>query len=176
MPEQDLPNANPDIASKTSRLQAAETYEHGLALRNAGLFKQAIDQSKTAADNPAFATKAYAHIGLSCKSCDRYEDVVTAFRHALQSPGVSAKETLPILYVLGSTLESLGCISEALEPYRWLRRENSRVRDAGGRSTALRTGRVRAELHATLQSKSFEESLESPRLAQLSSNRQIIRS
>ncbi len=128
---------------------AAEAYERGLALRKAGLFKQAIEQFEKATSDPALALKAYAQIGLSQKSCDRYEDAVTSFRNALKSPGASKKDIVQILYVLGRTLESLGRIAEALEAYRWLRREDSLYRDVGERIDALSTGRTQAGLRAT---------------------------
>jgi tetratricopeptide (TPR) repeat protein len=117
-------------------------------LRKAGLFKQAIDHFEKATNDPIFAPKAYAQIGLSNKSCDRYEEAVTAFRNALKSPGVSTKEVVQILYVLGRTLESLGRIAEALEAYRWLRREDSLFRDVGERIDSLSNGRMQAELRS----------------------------
>lgn len=140
IPDETLRNVSPDSAST-----AAESYERGLALRKAGLFKPAIDQFAKAACNSIYAPKAYAQMGLSYKSFDRYEEAVTAFRNALQSPGASAKEVVQILYVLGRTLESLGRISEALEAYRWLRREDSLFRDVGERIDSLSTGRTQAE-------------------------------
>ncbi len=134
-----------DVPEPTLNGHAAESYERGLALRKAGLFKQAIDQFEKAANDPAFALKAYAQMGLSNKSCDRYEEAVTAFRNALRSPGASSKDIVQILYVLGRTLESLGRIAEALEAYRWLRREDSLYRDVGERIDALSKGRSQAE-------------------------------
>jgi tetratricopeptide (TPR) repeat protein len=131
MSEPDVSETTPIDTSAEPRIQAAESYERGLALRKAGLFKQAIDHFEKATNDPIFAPKAYAQIGLSNKSCDRYEEAVTAFRNALKSPGVSTKEVVQILYVLGRTLESLGRIAEALEAYRWLRREDSLFRDVG---------------------------------------------
>jgi len=134
-----------DVPESSLNDHAAEAYERGLALRKAGLFKQAIEQFEIAASDPALALKAYAQIGLSQKSCDRYEEAVAAFRNALKSPGASTKEIVQILYVLGRTLESLGRIAEALEAYRWLRREDSLYRDVGERIDALSRGRSQAE-------------------------------
>ncbi len=134
-----------DVPESPLNDHAAESYERGLALRKAGLFKQAIEQFEKATSDPALTLKAYAQIGLSQKSCDRYEDAVTAFRNALKSPGASTKDIVQILYVLGRTLESLGRIAEALEAYRWLRREDSLYRDVGERIDALSTGRSQAE-------------------------------
>ena len=138
MPESDVPE--PTLNDVT-----AEAYERGLALRKAGLFKQSIEQFEKATADPALALKAFAQIGLSQKSCDRYEDAVTAFRNALKSPGASTKDIVQILYVLGRTLESLGRVAESLEAYRWLRREDSLYRDVGERIDALSRGRSQAE-------------------------------
>lgn len=134
-----------DVPESPLNDHAAESYERGLALRKAGLFKQAIEQFEKATSDPALALKAYAQIGLSQKSCDRYEEAVEAFRNALKSPGASARDIVQILYVLGRTLESLGRIAESLEAYRWLRREDSLYRDVGERIDALSRGRSQAE-------------------------------
>jgi tetratricopeptide (TPR) repeat protein len=122
-------------------IDSAEWYERGLALRKAGLFKQAIEQLDNAAKDQAYALKAHAQIGLCCKSSGRYEDAILAFRKALQSPASSVKETVQILYVLGRTLESLRRISEALEAYRWIRREDPDYRDVTKRIQQLSTRR-----------------------------------
>lgn len=118
-------------------IHSAEWYERGLALRKAGLFKQAIEQFEKSANDQAYALKAHAQIGLCCKSSGRYEDAILAFRKALHSPNSSAKETVQILYVLGRTLESLGRISETLEAYRWIRREDPGYRDVTQRIQQL---------------------------------------
>jgi len=122
-------------------IDSAEWYERGVALRKAGLFKQAIEQFEKAASDTAYALKAHAQIGLCCKSSGRYEAAVLAFRKALQSQAASAKETVQILYVLGRTLESLGRISETLEAYRWIRREDPEYRDVTQRIQQLSSRR-----------------------------------
>jgi tetratricopeptide (TPR) repeat protein len=129
-----------DISAETA-IEANESYERGLALRKAGLFKPAIEQFEQASNAPGLAMKAYAQIGLCHKSADRYEDAVTAFRNALKtSPGTS-KDTVQILYVLGRTLESLGRYSETLEAYRWIRREDPGYRDVASRINHLSSRR-----------------------------------
>jgi len=147
--EPDVPDQALDHPSVDPACDAAESYERGLALRKAGLFKPAIDQFAKATRSQIYAPKAYAQMGLSYKSFDRYEEAVIAFRNALKSPGASAKEIVQILYVLGRTLESLGRVSEALEAYRWLRREDSLFRDVGERIDSLSTGRTQAEQRST---------------------------
>ena len=118
-------------------IDSAEWYERGLALRKAGLFKQAIEQFEKAATDQTYALKAHAQIGLCCKSSGRDDDAIHAFRKALQCPTSSTKETVQILYVLGRTLESLGRISETLEAYRWIRREDPGYRDVTQRLQQL---------------------------------------
>ncbi len=119
----------------------AERYERGLALKNAGLHKSAIDQFEKAIVDPAFTLKAHAQIGLCLKIAGRYEDAVAAFQKALTASSGSSKETVQILYVLGRTLESLGRVAETLEAYRWIRREDPDYRDVAGRIEQLSSRR-----------------------------------
>lgn len=128
-----------DASSTDTASNAAESYERGLALRKASLFKQAIDQFAQAATAPTYTLKAHAQIGLCWKSMGQYEQAVTAFRNALKTCTASKKETVQILYVLGRTLESLERANEALEAYRWLRREDPHYRDVTDRIEALVT-------------------------------------
>lgn len=119
----------------------AERYERGLALKNAGLHKSAIEQFEKAAVDPALTLKAQAQIGLCFKLAGRYEDAVAAFRKALTASAGSSKDIVQILYVLGRTLESLGRPAETLEAYRWIRREDPGYRDVAGRIERLSSRR-----------------------------------
>lgn len=119
----------------------AERYERGLALKNAGLHKSAIEQFEKAAVDPALALKAHAQIGLCFKLAGRYEDAVAAFHKALTASAGSSKDIVQILYVLGRTLESLGRPAETLEAYRWIRREDPGYRDVAVRIERLSSRR-----------------------------------
>ncbi|TKS59887.1 MAG: hypothetical protein EWM72_01744 [Nitrospira sp.] len=119
----------------------AERYERGLALKNAGLHKSAIEQFEMARVDPALTLKAHAQMGLCFKLAGRYEDAVAAFQKALSASAGSSKETVQILYVLGRTLESLGRVAETLEAYRWIRREDPEYRDVAGRIEQLSSRR-----------------------------------
>lgn len=127
--------------SSDPAVSPAERYERGLALKQAGLYKAAIEQLEMAAVDPALAVKAYAQMGLCYKLSSRYEEAVPAFQQALKATPASSKETVQILYVLGRTLESLGRVAEAMESYRWIRREDPTYRDVAERIERLSSRR-----------------------------------
>ncbi|MDF0666499.1 MAG: tetratricopeptide repeat protein [Nitrospira sp.] len=122
-------------------VRSAERYERGLALKKAGLHKAAIEQLEMVAVDPLWAVKAYAQIGLCYKLSGRYEEAVPALQKALKAKPASPNETVQILYVLGRTLQSLGRVAEALEAYRWIRREDATYRDVADRIERLSSRR-----------------------------------
>ena len=122
-----------------------ESYERGTALKNVGLFRQAAEHFEKAAQDPVYALKGFAQMGLSLKKSGKQEEAVAAFRRALQVPSTSSKEQVQILYLLGRTLESLGRIPEALEAYRWLRREAPQYRDVAMRIESFSTRRINGD-------------------------------
>ena len=119
-----------------------ESYERGTALKNVGLFRQAAEHFEKAAQDPAYTLKGFAQMGLSLKMSGKQEEAVAAFRRALQVPSTSSKEQVQILYLLGRTLESLERVPEALEAYRWLRREDPHYRDVAVRIGSLSMRRM----------------------------------
>jgi tetratricopeptide (TPR) repeat protein len=131
-----------ESSAPTETPDGHESYERGTALKNVGLFRQAADHFEKAAQDPVYALKGFAQMGLSLKKSGKQEEAVAAFRRALQVPSTSSKEQVQILYLLGRTLESAGRIPEALEAYRWLRREAPQYRDVATRIESLSTRRV----------------------------------
>lgn len=119
-----------------------EAYERGTALKNVGLFRQAAGHFEKAAQDSAYALKGFAQMGFCLKKSGKQEEAVAAFRRALQIPSTVLKEQVQILYLLGRTLESLDRIPEALETYRWLRREAPQYRDVASRIESLSTRRM----------------------------------
>ena len=134
-----------EATASTETPDGQESYERGTALKNVGLFRQAAEHFEKAAQDPAYALKGFAQMGLSLKKSGKQEEAVAAFRRALQVPATSSKEQVQILYLLGRTLESLGRIPEALEAYRWLRREAPQYRDVAMRIESLSTRRMHAD-------------------------------
>jgi tetratricopeptide (TPR) repeat protein len=134
-----------DATALTGTPDGQEAYERGTALKNVGLFRQAAEHFEKAAQDPAYALKGFAQMGLSLRKSGKQEEAVKAFRRALQIPSTSSKEQVQILYLLGRTLESLGRIPEALEAYRWLRREAPQYRDVAMRIESLSTRRMHTD-------------------------------
>ena len=128
--------------ASTETPNGQEAYERGTTLKNVGLFRQAAGHFEKAAQDPAYALKGFAQMGFSLKQSGKLEEAAVAFRRALQVPSTSSKEQIQILYLLGRTLESLERIPEALEAYRWLRREAPQYRDVSIRIESLSTRRI----------------------------------
>jgi tetratricopeptide (TPR) repeat protein len=131
-----------EATASTATPDGHESYERGTALKNVGLFRQAAEHFEKAAQDPAYTLKGFAQMGLSLKKSGKQEEAIAAFRRALQVPATSSKEQVQILYLLGRTLESLGRIPEALEAYRWLRREAPQYRDVAMRIESLSMRRM----------------------------------
>ena len=131
-----------ETTTSTETSDGHESYERGTALKNAGLFRQAAEHFEKAAQDPAYALKGFAQMGLCLKKIGKQEEAVAPFRRALQVPSTSSNEQVQILYLLGKTLDSLGRIPEALESYRWLRREAPQYRDVAERIESLSTRRL----------------------------------
>jgi tetratricopeptide (TPR) repeat protein len=145
--ETDLSSSEPpqltiNPAALTEIPDAHESYERATTLKNVGLFRQAAEHFEKAAQDPAFALKGLAQMGLCLKKSGQQEEAVSAFRKALQVPSASSKEQVQILYLLGRTLESLERMPEALEAYRWLRREAPEYRDVATRIESLSSRRI----------------------------------
>jgi tetratricopeptide (TPR) repeat protein len=136
-----------EATASTETPDGQEAYERGTALKNVGLFRQAAEHFEKAAQDPAYALKGFAQMGLSLKKSGKQEEAVVAFRRALQVSATLLKEQVQILYLLGRTLESLERIPEALEAYRWLRREAPQYRDVAMRIESLSTKRPHTNNH-----------------------------
>lgn len=139
---QDAPLQTLKPPASTETPNGQEAYERGTTLKNVGLFRQAAEHFEKAALDPAYALKGFAQMGFSLKQSGKLEEAAVAFRRALQVPSTSSKEQIQILYLLGRTLESLERIPEALEAYRWLRREAPQYRDVAIRIESLSTRRI----------------------------------
>lgn len=122
------------------QLSPREHYERGLVLKQVQIFDLALEAFREAANDPTYAGKAHAQLALCFRSIGRYQEAVTAFDRALESPTLSTTERVNILYLLGQTLESLGRYTGALEAYDWIRMQRPDFRDVEDRIKHLTSG------------------------------------
>lgn len=151
----------PDSAATIEPSPAREAFERGAVLKKAGLFKQAAAQFSQAAQDPAYAARGLAQMGLCLKVSGKKEEAVAVFQQAVQLSSGSSKQQVPILYLLGKTLESLGRTAEAVEAYRWIRREDPGYRDVAARMErlSLRRSYTGAQKPHTVVSAAWTEDL-----------------
>jgi type II secretory pathway predicted ATPase ExeA len=116
---------------------AQEAYERGLAIKKVGLHKDALQQFSLAALDASFTFRAMAQVGICLKALGQSEEAVTAFQKSLQAQRGTSADTIQVRYLLARTLESLGRIEDALEHYRWIRREEPAFKDVAERLDRL---------------------------------------
>lgn len=141
------PAEKPAAPLPAQNIDASEWYERGLVLKKAGQCKNAVEQFERAARDAGYILKAFAQIGLCFKAMGRHEEAVGAFRKALGGMTVTSAEAVQVRYLLGRTLESLGRLTETLDAYRWIRREDPGFRDVAMRIEQLSTGRPMSKKH-----------------------------
>lgn len=131
-------NADESFGSRPSD-HPEEAYAHGVALKNQGRFKEAVDMFHLAARGESMQLKSYAQIGHCYRRMREHQAAIQAFRTALNDPSASPNDTLDVLYFLGQNLEITGQTEEALEVYGRINKLNSEFRDV--------TDRVKGLLH-----------------------------
>jgi len=72
-----------EATASTATPNGHESYERGTALKNVGLFRQAAEYFEIAAQDPAYALKGFAQMGLSLKRSGKQEGAVAAFQGLL---------------------------------------------------------------------------------------------
>jgi type II secretory pathway predicted ATPase ExeA len=120
-------------------------YAQGVALKNEGRFKDAIDMFDLAGKSASHWLKAHAQIGLCYRSMGEHQAAIQAFRTALNDQSASRKDVLDVQYFLGRTLESAGKNLDALAVYRRIAQMSPTFKDAAFRAKELsmRPGQLR---------------------------------
>jgi tetratricopeptide (TPR) repeat protein len=106
-------------------------------LRKAKMYDRALADFRSATQDPYYAGKAHTQVALCLRAMGHHQEAAASLRKALDSSGLSSKEHLHVLYLLGQTLESLGRYAEALEAYNWVRQEDARFLDVDTRIKQL---------------------------------------
>ncbi|HWV47149.1 MAG TPA: AAA family ATPase, partial [Nitrospira sp.] len=94
-----------------------EAYAHGMALKDQGRLKEAVDMFHLAAQGESMRLKAHAQVGLCYRRMREHQAAIQAFRSALNDQSASPNDIIDVLYFLGQSLEFTGQTEEALEVY-----------------------------------------------------------
>jgi general secretion pathway protein A len=128
---------SPDLTATRSVDTPESLYAQGVAMRNDGRLRDAIDLLELAGKSPSYVLKAQAQIGLCHKSLGDQESAIQAFRTALSDQSASRNEVIDVQYFLARTLESAGQITEAATLYRRIGQMNPRYKDVAHRAKEL---------------------------------------
>ena len=128
---------SPELTATRSAGTPESYYTKGVAMRQEGRSREAIDMLELAAKSPSYWLKAQAQIGLCHRSIGDHEAAIQAFRTALSDQSASWKEVIDVQYFLARTLESVGQTTEAATLYRRIVQTIPHFKDAASRAKEL---------------------------------------
>ncbi len=108
-------------------------YEQGLACKQAGSYKQAIELFEQAAVEGSQSVRAQSEIALCLCATGRHEEAARSFRALLEEGRGTDLELRNIRYFLGRALETLGRHQEARGHYRMIHAQEPTFRDVESR-------------------------------------------
>lgn len=123
------------------------SYQKGLSLRRSGEFRAAIEQFEQAAVDPSCHLKSYGQIGLCYKAMGEPHQAVLAFRKAVAYQSPLRQDNLSLRYLLGTTLEQVGEVPEAIEHYTKISRADRTFKDVLVRLSRLEKKRFSTYPH-----------------------------
>ena len=112
-------------------------YEKGLAHKQAGSYKHAIDFFEQAAADATQEVRATSQVALCLNAMGRHEEAARSLAALLERSQGTELELQDIRYFLGRALESLGRPREALAHYQILHAQKSEFRDVTSRLRRL---------------------------------------
>ena len=117
--------------------QPQSYYEQGLALKQAGSYKQAIAAFERAATDALQQVRAMSQVALCLSAVGRHEDAAKELVALLKSRQGTDLERLNMRYFLARTLETLHRTQKACELYMVIYKQNPEFRDVGIRLRRL---------------------------------------
>ncbi|MGE0468516.1 MAG: AAA family ATPase [Nitrospira sp.] len=127
-----------------------EDYERGMALKEDGRLKEAVDMFHSAAKDKAMWLKAYAQVGFCYVKMREPHAAIQAFRTALNDTAALPRDMMDVLYFLARSLESIGKTSQAVEIYHRIDHSTPSFRDVAARLEELK--KAPKQPHTTRQS------------------------
>ncbi len=134
-PAQTAPGASPATEPNVQTQQSY--YEQGLALKQAGSYKQAMAAFERAATDALQQVRAMSQVALCLSAVGRHEDAAKELLALLKSRQGTDIERLNIRYFLARTLETLHRTQGACELYMVIHKQDPEFRDVGIRLRRL---------------------------------------
>jgi len=119
-----------------------DVYKRGLACKQAGLYKQAIELFEQAAADGAQSVRAMSQVAVCLCATGRHEDAVRTFYTLLEENLGTDLEMRNVRYLLGRALEALGKSQEARDHYQTIHAQESTYRDVESRLRRLVSSRT----------------------------------
>ena len=135
--------SNTTAESESSNLSA---YDQGIAYKQAGSYKQAIEWFTRASADEGQSVRANSQIALCLCATGRHEEAAGLFNTMLEAGHGTDRELRHVRYFLGRALESLGKSQEALGHYQAIHAGESAFRDVESRVRRLSTPRIFSSL------------------------------
>ena len=110
-----------------------ELYREGLGLKEARMYREALEKFEAAQNDPAYRFKASAQRGFCLRAIGKLDDATLSLRHALAVNGAKVSDILQVRYVLARTLDTLGHNHEAQEQYREIHVADPNFKDVAQR-------------------------------------------
>jgi len=115
--------------NKPESLDNDQDFDLGIAYREMGLFRDAIQSFETAMKNGYSPTDCLDMIGLSFIDLEEYDKAEKVFREGLMRKNLQEHEKLGLSFDLGLALEKQGRLEEALQVYCEVEKLNPNFRD-----------------------------------------------
>ncbi|BFU91074.1 MAG: hypothetical protein NTAFB01_22610 [Nitrospira sp.] len=122
----ELADPMPSLGVTTAAAESAEVYpvsspeedyRQGMAYKEEGRLKEAVELFHSAAKDKSMWFNAYSQVGLCYVKMKEHHAAIQAFRTALEDPTARQQDILDVLYALGRSLESVGKAGQALDVY-----------------------------------------------------------
>ncbi|OAI44917.1 hypothetical protein AYO43_08720 [Nitrospira sp. SCGC AG-212-E16] len=136
-PQARQPRRSSELIATRSVGTPESFYAKGVAMRQEGRSREALDMLELAGKSPSYWLKAQAQIGLCHRSLGDHDAAIQAFRTALSDQSAPWKDVIDVQYFLARTLESIGQTAEAATLYRRIAKMNPHFKDAAGRAKEL---------------------------------------
>jgi general secretion pathway protein A len=123
----------PPPAASVQEKKSSDLYREGLALKETGSYREALEKFDAAERDPVYRFKASAQKGFCLRAIGKLDDAALSLRHALDVNGAKATDILHVRYVLARTLDALDHNNEAQEQYREIHDADPNFKDVASR-------------------------------------------